>query len=306
MAAYLLTRNHEAFDNSLVVETDSWGSFIRDPRPLKEFIRQNIREAIAEHLINIQVIDFSSAAPEFLVELVRVNSCCLVKIPMEFWTQELVRASLENNLYPWLKNLFTQQQERYLANEFPSLLPLCVTVFSPAFIQLNDRPELFSDEFLKEIITASGSCLEFIEQDRITQEMCEIAVKTDPDIISCIPDQFKNFTVCKAALEWRVHNIEFIWDEEMLARLEEVEEFIYFIQHTRRSRVKVVREQVKHVGSEQIELAVIKGATCPISYEPITHENAIVTHCGHVFIREYLVAALRQTDNCPLCQAALC
>jgi hypothetical protein len=62
-----------------------------------------------------------------------------------------------------------------------------------------------------------------------------------------------------------------------------------------------VRTIPTHVKSRLIEHAVEHGEICPISYEPLTHENTTVTPCGHLFSKESL--AMTDQSSCPTCRA---
>jgi len=45
--------------------------------------------------------------------------------------------------------------------------------------------------------------------------------------------------------------------------------------------------------------------TCPITFEPLTCDNSIVTPCGHAFTRDGLQSWVRVNNTCPLCRTRL-
>lgn len=49
--------------------------------------------------------------------------------------------------------------------------------------------------------------------------------------------------------------------------------------------------------------AVNKNETCPIIYEPLTRENAVVTSCFHVFSRAAFLEWKKKSAECPACRA---
>jgi hypothetical protein len=60
-----------------------------------------------------------------------------------------------------------------------------------------------------------------------------------------------------------------------------------------------------HIKRLIIEDVIMKKEPCPISCDDITQENASVTSCGHVFIRESIARWLGQASSeqrCPICK----
>jgi len=60
-----------------------------------------------------------------------------------------------------------------------------------------------------------------------------------------------------------------------------------------------------HVKQILIEDAIRKDAECPISYEKITLENAMITSCGHIFQEKAIKSWLSSSSSkgeCPLCK----
>ena len=50
------------------------------------------------------------------------------------------------------------------------------------------------------------------------------------------------------------------------------------------------------------EDAIRKNYECPITYEPITIDNSIVTSCYHVFTKEGFVKWQESSNQCPTCR----
>ena len=60
-----------------------------------------------------------------------------------------------------------------------------------------------------------------------------------------------------------------------------------------------------HVKQILIEDAIRKEESCPISYEKITLENAMITSCGHIFQEKAIKSWLSSSSSkgeCPLCK----
>lgn len=55
-----------------------------------------------------------------------------------------------------------------------------------------------------------------------------------------------------------------------------------------------------HIQRLVIDAAVSAATTCPITLDPITHDTAIVTPCGHVF-----GCSLDTVERCPVCRSPL-
>lgn len=58
-----------------------------------------------------------------------------------------------------------------------------------------------------------------------------------------------------------------------------------------------------YVSNLLISDAITKNETCPINYDTITKENAVVTSCFHVFSREALTVWRKKSTECPKCRA---
>lgn len=57
-----------------------------------------------------------------------------------------------------------------------------------------------------------------------------------------------------------------------------------------------------HVVPLAILGAIQKGEICPISMEPLTPEDGVMTPCGHLFNRPAVERSLRQSGCCPVCR----
>jgi len=52
--------------------------------------------------------------------------------------------------------------------------------------------------------------------------------------------------------------------------------------------------------------AIAKGEVCPILYEPLTKENAVVTSCFHIFCRGGFTEWRKKSSECPKCREKCC
>jgi hypothetical protein len=62
-----------------------------------------------------------------------------------------------------------------------------------------------------------------------------------------------------------------------------------------------------HIARQHLEmsLALEKPITCPICYDPVTAENIVMTHCGHVYCTPCLTASRQRERKCPQCRVTI-
>ena len=61
----------------------------------------------------------------------------------------------------------------------------------------------------------------------------------------------------------------------------------------------------RHVVCGFMEHAIGKGEACPITMEPLTKQTIAYTVCGHLFDREAISMAIRESEKCPTCRGKL-
>ena len=63
----------------------------------------------------------------------------------------------------------------------------------------------------------------------------------------------------------------------------------------------------QHIARQHLEmsLALSKPITCPICYDPVTSENIIMTHCGHVYCTPCLTSVRERERKCPQCRVTI-
>lgn len=61
----------------------------------------------------------------------------------------------------------------------------------------------------------------------------------------------------------------------------------------------------RHVVCGFMEHAIGKGEVCPITMDTLTKETIAYTACGHLFDRQAVSMAIRESGKCPTCRAKL-
>jgi len=62
-----------------------------------------------------------------------------------------------------------------------------------------------------------------------------------------------------------------------------------------------------HIARQHLEMSIAleKPISCPICYDPVTAENIVMTHCGHVYCTPCLTAARQRERKCPQCRVVI-
>ena len=62
-----------------------------------------------------------------------------------------------------------------------------------------------------------------------------------------------------------------------------------------------------HIAKQHLEMseALGKPITCPICYDPVTAENIVMTHCGHVYCNPCLTSVRERERKCPQCRVTI-